>query len=826
MKIRICLLIVLLTLSLTAEVIHPKYRKTAYPNEIAPRLNPPQLLWPSQGKNAHYRVELSQDKNFVDEVIKSKTINWACFTSHEVLAEGQWFWRVSLPKTGEVLGTYSFTIDQQIQFPTPKFEQFKANIPVGHPRFLTSSKDLATVKQNLNGHSLYEEIISNSDIFLTQKTKPLKVEIENSSELKAHEIHRISINKAKSYLSRRLMECSYLSCAYIITQNKAYAQRAIENAKAITQLDPQYTNLNDFTQSMCLDALNLVFDNCYDQIDPKTKQVFLKHIKSIAGLYYKHKANNLETTIFNNHAWQKTFNSLLKSALITLGHLPEADKWLEYCYEVWCCRAPAGGFNLDGAWMNGTGYFTANMVTLMQTPSLLSRYTGFNFFAHPWFKNAPKGLMMNWPAKSYSNGFGDGHGSPTNPRWKQAMLIKAIASANQDSEAQWFYEHMLTDQQCNKAHHGKNNSKHALDTEFIEWFATAYNSEAPKSKKPQQLNAAAFPESGFVSSHSNYGHEDNIFVSLRSSPFGSGSHTCSNQNAFNLIAGGEPLFLSSGYYTSFSDRHNLLHYRSTRGHNSILADGLGQSLGVHGTGQIQHFTDNHEYTYICGDASSAYGGGITDPMWIKKMKQAGVEATRENGYGDAGVTKFKRHLLFIKPSTLIIYDDLEAKKPISWTWLLHSPQEMRQSEDFIFTSNHKFKSRLKLLSSIPCDQKITTKFYEPAVNWTKKTIQGKLVEYKDQWHLKAKTAKSTKATFLSVIQISDDSFTEIDIQDTGEVKFDKWSIKAELGNNEVGLKLLKDKEIILKCDSDSAFIKDESKLNFSPLELLPVYPSR
>ena len=53
-------------------------------------------------------------------------------------------------------------------------------------------------------------------------------------------------------------------------------------------------------------------------------------------------------------------------------------------------------------------------------------------------------------------------------------------------------------------------------------------------------------------------------VYFRSSPFGAKGHMHANQNAFNLSRRGEPLFYSSGYYTSFGDPHSLSSYRHTR----------------------------------------------------------------------------------------------------------------------------------------------------------------------------------------------------------------------------------------------------------------------
>ena len=54
-----------------------------------------------------------------------------------------------------------------------------------------------------------------------------------------------------------------------------------------------------------------------------------------------------------------------------------AKEMLEYCYELWTARAPASGFNRDGEWQNGHGYFNANVkniVVCSRSAILFDRY--------------------------------------------------------------------------------------------------------------------------------------------------------------------------------------------------------------------------------------------------------------------------------------------------------------------------------------------------------------------------------------------------------------------------------------------------------------------
>lgn len=72
-------------------------------------------------------------------------------------------------------------------------------------------------------------------------------------------------------------------------------------------------------------------------------------------------------------------------------------------------------------------------------------------------------------------------------------------------------------------------------------------------------------------------------IGFRSSTFASGSHTVANQNSFNLLYKGVDVYRSSGYYQNFSDAHNLMSYRHTRAHNTILVNGIGQPYSLKDT---------------------------------------------------------------------------------------------------------------------------------------------------------------------------------------------------------------------------------------------------
>ena len=386
----------------------------------------------------------------------------------------------------------------------------------------------------------------------------------------------------------------------------------------------------------------------------------------VARYYYKVNCGFQENHLFDNHFWQQNMRVLFQVALSLYdkpAYSSEVLPMMEYYYELWTARAPASGFNRDGIWHNGTGYFSANILTLAYMPSLLSFISRYDYLSHPWYQNVGRSLVYTCPPGSKSNGFGDNSEKGSEPNRLVAAFADYLACETGDSYAGWYagecwellrrdYElrlyRMCTDQDYN----------------------TAFPAGADKM--------VWYKDAGEVAMHS--APEDtgkDLALSFRSSTFGSGSHTTASQNAFNLLYKGVDVYRSTGYYQNFSDAHNLMSYRHTRAHNSLLVNGIGQPYSTEGYGSVTRAMGGQHISYCLGDVSHAYRGISNDPMWVGYFKQAGIEQTPENGFGATPLTKYRRHVLMLHPHTVIVYDELEASEAVRWEWLLHSPTEFK-----------------------------------------------------------------------------------------------------------------------------------------------------
>ena len=273
----------------------------------------------------------------------------------------------------------------------------------------------------------------------------------------------------------------------------------------------------------------------------------------------------------------------------------------------------------------------------------------------------------------------------------------------------------------------------------------------------------------------------NLSLSFHSSPYGSGSHTHSNQNAFNLHYGGKPLYRAVGHYMNFADAHNLLSYRNTRAYNTILVDSIGQPFTIRAYGNITRMFNGDHISYALGDASHAYCGISEYPMWAKNFANQKLEQSRENGFGETPLKKYRRHIFLLHPDKVVIYDELEADKKVHWDWLLHSPVKfgIDEASNTLVTEYPEIGARsvARLFSEQPCNITQTDQ-YAAAPN-TKIAVRGE--DLSPQWSLDARFAPCKATRILTVIQVEADGIKAAEVERNGSrFRCGDWVIEAEL----------------------------------------------
>jgi len=770
------------------QAIHPATRQSAWPSDgVAVDVNPPSLLWPVvKGQDIRYRVRLSQDRNFpAARTIASKDLPWAIFNPHKKLTQGTWYWQYDVSKGKSVqkkseVQSFSVTSDTG-EYLTPSAERMLSACPGSHPRILITANELSGFRRRVKNDPQAQAIIREADRYVDRKPPSEQSGKPREKGKDSFEDKNFAKWASKALGNQLSGSTSALAKAYIITGDKRYGRQAARYGVHVAGFDPDGVTsrrVSDFADGTCLRAMALAYDSCFDLLTAQEKSKLQKAISVRAGRMFASWRNNLETRVFSAHIWQHILHEFAEAAFATLGEIDEAELWASYVYELWLARVPLLGGE-DGGWANGNNYFGTNFVTLISIPTFFEQLTAVDFFAHPWYRNSIYYMIYTWPPGSGPDGFGDGCERRELAPLSRLAFADILGRRFDDPYAGWYVRESLKPIRASLREDGSQR-----------WHRLrSGQSSAPACSSFDMPQARLFGDIGVVAMHTDLANTPrNLMLAFRSSPFGSFNHAHADQNSFNILFGGKRVFSSSGYYIGYGDAHFKGWYIHSRGHNTVLIDGKGQLTGTpNGYGQVIRYLHDDRITYCLGDAS--------------------------NAYGDAGLTRFRRHVAFLRPSTVVIYDELEADHPAEWSWLLHCDDKILReaNKDRLTANTATARSRVDFFAAAPLNFDVHNRFDPPALNWRKRTSGGKLVEYPNQWHAAVSPArKMNQMRYLTVMQVLDRNntgpFDSCGLSDNNIIRTGSWSIVAELDPaRPAALKIMiGNEQVVLTADTDSA----------------------
>lgn len=369
-----------------------KIRTQPYPkadNELY--LNPAPLIVPQAMKTGErLQFSLSRTEDFSSsETLLSEPQEWCMYNLHRRLEVGTWYWRfrsTNLNGTvpGEWSAIYRFEVKNDTpEFVTPPFQTFLANAPRLHPRiYCFLDERIGEARNHVTSHPEYKELQSRASLALKAEYTGMTDLYSRAEELRQH--------------------ATYLYQAYHLTQKEIYAEKLRQLLEALIVAPPTDGQLfaSNFTASNIAWCLVAAYDLLYEDLSVSVRTSAEELMMRVARYYYKVNCGFQENHLFDNHFWQQNMRVLFQVALSLYdkpAYSSEVLPMMEYYYELWTARAPASGFNRDGIWHNGTGYFSANILTLAYMPSLLSFISQRDFLSHPWYQNAGRSLVYTCP---------------------------------------------------------------------------------------------------------------------------------------------------------------------------------------------------------------------------------------------------------------------------------------------------------------------------------------------------------------------------------------------------------------------------------------------
>lgn len=751
-----------------AAMIYPKFRIWTTPSQGAEaEVNSPSFQWPSR-KKAVYSIRISSSKDFSTDLIEKEGIPFAIFNPHQLLSAGKWYWQYKAEKSNwEKLDSFLIRTSTPV-FPTPEFGAVVKKISRSHPRVLASQESLADFRSKTATYKERAYVLAEAEKYLNQSPPE---ESSGKPDLKGKndfENEKLAMKASKKLGERLSVPLSYMSQAYTITGDEKYfvpAKRWMLEAAALAP--DGVTMLGNFGDASIMSSLAVGLDTFWDRLTPSERDSIMNQVAVRANRFYEKWTNQVESRSSSMHVWQGILLDMFQTSTALMHETDDAALWMEYVYELWIAQSPKMG-ETDGAWFNGVGYFKLNTLALYSISLSLQELTGVDFMWNSWYRNNPRWLLYAFPPGSVIDGFGNGSDNNLPTITSHAAYANIAARAFGDPYAAWYAA------QCES----KAGFSVEDEAEFA-WFRMTRSNDWPLPDSIVQFElpqAAVFPDVGVAYMHTAVQNSAvDLMFSIRSSPFGPMGHAHADQNTFNIAYGGERLFYNTGYRPTMGDPHFLGWYKHTQGHNGVLIDGEGQPFNAGAYGWIPRFLHGDQVSYTVGDASHAYSG------------------SDEGKNINFGMKSFRRHYLMLRPSTLVIYDELEADHLAEWSWLIHNDTGLKVDAEkrTIVSENEWANAQVSLYTSSPIDFQVTDQFSVPVENWTQKVDEeGEVVVFENQWHFKGiSQEKTARIRFLAIIQVkpkSGEAACEAVLFDekSNTYSVGEWKIKAEMNTDQ------------------------------------------
>jgi hypothetical protein len=434
-----------------------------------------------------------------------------------------------------------------------------------------------------------------------------------------------------------------LGLAYWMTGDAAYVAAADRWLRALLEVE-KWSGSANLGRSSWLLGSALLYDWLYDQLDAGTRAAVRKRLEAEGEILARDDGNYWR--LLSNHCLIET--SALGAAGLALGDGEPAVRFVRKARErteLIIEHAP-----LDGAWSEGVQYWEYGLSYFLRYLEALRTSGTADYFAgYEWLKKTGYfPIYFSLPGLHGFVNFSDCCSARMADRWQASFLSYLIAARYRNGHFQDLANRTLSSQPYKFSW-----------MDFISYdpnVAAVDFHELPPGKH--------FDDSGFVIMRSSW-RDDATVIGFRCGPapghrnqrdprrlerkgFGPG-HQHPDINSFSLYSHGRWLAIDPGY----------VHLKMTADHNTVLVNGRGQT----GEGKVwlDHMAfqlrepapailraESHpDYDYTIGDAGGIY-------------------------VDEARLASFRRHLLFLKPAILVVADDLVAKTPSRFEWLLHA----------------------------------------------------------------------------------------------------------------------------------------------------------
>ena len=624
--------------------------------------NPPRFTWlPTIEDGTSYVVRVSHDAKYQDgETTLFEGIKLNFFTPDSQLPVGNYVWSYAIwsPDTNAPASLWSsdrhFTIPPDLPTtPLPGRKGRYKKSDKTHPRLWMNKKRIAAFKQAL----AKDQTHCTWNVFYDKSVLPW-MDREVMKEPGGYPNHkRVASVWRQTYIDCQelIYAIRHLAVGGVVTDDEKMLARAKEWLLEAATWNPAGTTSRSYTDEWAFrvnGALAWGYDWLYDELTPaerdQVRTALLLRTRETADHIIRHA--NIQLFPFDSHAVRAVSAVLIPAAIALLDDEPEAEDWLHYAIEFLSTVYSPWG-DAEGGWAEGPHYWMTGMAYLIDAVNLLKSYTGIDLYQRPFFQHTGDFPLFTKAPDTRRATFGDDSTMGDLPSLKIGYNLRQFAGVTGNGAYQWYYDEIKRNDP------GTEMAFYNYGWWDLNFDELAYRTDFPivEAKAPTANDTLRwFKGVGWAAIQTDMTEPDkHIQFVMKSSKFGSISHSHGDQNAFCLAGFGEDLAIQSGYYVAFNSTMHQNWRRQTRSKNAILIDGKGQyaakdkARAMRSSGDIVIAEHREDHIFIQGDATAAY-----------------QSLTPE-------VTSVLRDVYFVNNSYFVIVDAIDADTPVSIDWLLH-----------------------------------------------------------------------------------------------------------------------------------------------------------
>ena len=630
--------------------------------------NPPRFTWmPVIEDEATYVLRLSSDEGYSAATTKMYSdipVNF--FTPDEVLAAGSYFWSYAIWSVEQQCVSTNWSQSRQFeisdglpQTPLPSRPKRHAALSQARPRLWLNPESLAQFSVAVEESA---EHCGWSDFF--EKSVQPWLDHEVMREPEGYPNHqRVAAIWRQTYIDCQelIYAIRHLAIAGRVKSDAVLLARAKAWLLAAASWNPAGTTARTYTDEWAFRvtlALAWGYDWLHDELNAEqrlqVRHALLIRTREIADHIIDHA--RIQLFPYDSHAVRAVSAVLVPASIALLHDEEEARDWLDYSIEFLSTVYSPWG-DSDAGWAEGPHYWMTGMAYLIDAANLLKNYSGIDLYQRPFLQKTADFPFYTKPPDIRRATFGDDSTMGDLPCLKLGYNVRQFAGVTGNGVYQWYFDEIRrNDPGTEKAFYNWGWWDLNFDDMVYRHDFPVVDSVVPADIPKLRL----FKGVGWAAIQHRMDRPDrHLSFVMKSSPFGSISHSHGDQNAFCLSAFGEDLAIQSGHYVAFNSSMHQKWRRQTCSKNAILIDGVGQyadrdkAKTLSATGAITRAEEHDDHVFLSGDATMAY----------RSLNES--------------VSRVQRDVYFVHDSYFVIVDTVDTDEAVEIDWRLHANAPMQ-----------------------------------------------------------------------------------------------------------------------------------------------------